>query len=100
MEKIKRILAKYVPECEVRVFGSRVAGNVKAYSDLDLAIVAPISLDKNRLQLIRNVFEESDLPFRVDVLDWNSVSDGFRKVIEKHYEVLMTGNGGNIAGAS
>jgi len=32
---------------------------------------------------------ESRLPFRVDVLDYNSISESFRKIIDNEYEVLI-----------
>jgi predicted nucleotidyltransferase len=88
-ETVKRILAEYVPESEVRVFGSRVAGTLKDYSDLDLAIVGPGELDSDVMMRLREAFEESDLPIRVDVLDWRAVSPSFREVIDKRYETLQ-----------
>jgi len=33
-------------------------------------------------------FQESGLPFRVDVLDWHAISPEFRQVIKRKYEVL------------
>ncbi len=77
---------------EVRAFGSRVNGPAKSYSDLDLAVVAPTQLNPETLRLLKEAFEESDLPFRVDVLDWNEASPEFQKVIEKAYEVIQAGN--------
>ena len=41
LETIRAILRRYLPECEVRAFGSRVTGPAKSYSDLDLAVVHP-----------------------------------------------------------
>jgi type I restriction enzyme S subunit len=90
---VRRILADRVPECEVRAFGSRVAGTVKSYSDLDLAIIGSDALDPDRLRLLQEAFEESDLPFRVDVLDWNRISSSFRDVIAKGFEVLQEAHG-------
>ena len=38
---------------------------------------------------LKEAFQESELPFRVDLLDWNAISDEFRIVIEKSgYEVI------------
>ncbi|MDD2716510.1 MAG: nucleotidyltransferase domain-containing protein [Candidatus Wallbacteria bacterium] len=88
LDTVKRILAEHVPDCEVRAFGSRVTRTAKAYSDLDLAIVSPNPLERDTLRLLKEAFEESDLPVRVDVLDWQSISDKFRKIIEAYYEVL------------
>ena len=88
LQTIKRILAEHVPDCEVRAFGSRVRGKVKGYSDLDLAVVCQNDLRAERLRHLKEAFEESDLPFRVDVLDWNRTSESFHKVIEQGYEVI------------
>ncbi len=35
------------------------------------------------LKNIINNFEESDLPYKVDVVDWNKCSDDFRELIKK-----------------
>ena len=88
LETVKRILANHVPNCEVRAFGSRVTGKAKSYSDLDLAIVCDKRLDFDTLRLLKEAFETSDLPFRVDVIDWHAISEGFRSVIESHSAVL------------
>jgi hypothetical protein len=39
--------------------------------------------------LLREAFEDSDLPFRVDVLDWRAIPESFRKVIESGFEVIQ-----------
>ena len=90
LETIREILNKHVPECEARAFGSRVLGKAKAYSDLDLALKGEEALGQERLNRLIEAFEESDLPFRVDVLDWNAISESFQAVIEKRYELIET----------
>lgn len=95
LRTVRHILARIVPGCEARVFGSRVSGTAKASSDLDLAVVCEGRMDFDTLRLLREAFEESDLPFRVDVLDWHAISDSFRRVIEAGCETLPTdGDGG------
>ena len=61
------ILGKYLPECEARVFGSRYTGTAKLYSDLDIAFVGHEKLDWRLLADIKEEFQESELPFRVDI---------------------------------
>jgi predicted nucleotidyltransferase len=90
LETIKGILAKYVGDCEVRAFGSRGNGTAKEYSDLDLAIVGKSKIKRRVKMLLREAFEESDLPFRVDIVDYSAVSDAFRAIIEEEYEVIQT----------
>ena len=89
LETVKRILDEHVPECEVRVFGSRVQWMTKDHSDLDLAVVGQGKIDKRRMNRLEEAFEESDLPIRVDVLDWWAISDSFRKVIGERFEVVL-----------
>ena len=89
LEVIRKILDKHAPGCEVRAFGSRVTRTAKDYSDLDLAVVGKEKLASKTLYALKEDFEESDLPFRVDVLDWHAISKEFQKVIEKKYEVIQ-----------
>ena len=89
LETIKRILAEYVGGCEVRAFGSRGNGTAKDYSDLDLAIIGNGKIERRVKMLLREAFEESDLPFRVDIVDYNTVSEAFRAIIKENYEVIQ-----------
>ena len=86
---ITGILAAHAPGVEARAFGSRVDGNPKEYSDLDLALVGDSRLDAAVMGTLKEAFEESDLPFRVDILDLNVISEEFRKVVLRKYEVLI-----------
>jgi uncharacterized protein len=83
LETVRNILNRFVPEAEIIVFGSRIHGTAKPWSDLDLAIKADSSLDWKLLEEIKEAFQESELPFRVDLLDWNEITVAFRKAIEK-----------------
>ena len=90
LDIVLAILKKHVPQCEVRAFGSRYKWTAKDYSDLDLAIVAEAKLDKKIIYVLKEDFSESDLPIRVDVLDWWTISDEFKQIIEQGYEVIQT----------
>ena len=89
LETIKRILAEYVGDCEVRAFGSRSNGKAEEYSDLDLAIIGNDKLEQRDKMLLREAFEESDLPFRVDIIDYNAVSESFRAIIDNDYDLVQ-----------
>ena len=82
LETIQRILDEHVPDCEVRAFGSRAKWNAEDYSDLDLAVVGDQPRGWRTLSRLKDAFEESDLPFRVDVLDWHDISDKFQAIIK------------------
>jgi uncharacterized protein len=85
---IKNILQKYVPDCEVRAFGSRVKGTARKHSDLDLALVDKDVIPRKILFALKEEFENSDLPFRVDLTDWHRISNEFQEIILKQYEAL------------
>ena len=86
------ILETFVPECEVRVFGSRVKGRASRYSDLDLAIVCTQKIAWQQLDSLKNSFSESDLPMCVDIVDWHAVSVSFRQCISEQYEIIKVGS--------
>jgi predicted nucleotidyltransferase len=89
--EVKRILTQYVPEYTVWAFGSRVTGPAKTYSDLDIAILTDQPLSLERMATINDAFDESDLPIRVDVVDWASTSASFREIIRRNYVVIQEG---------
>ena len=83
------ILQKHVPQYEVWAFGSRAKWTAKQYSDLDLAIITdkPLSLDVSAS--LSDDFSESDLPYKVDIVDWATTSESFRKIIERDKVVVQ-----------
>ena len=71
---VKSVLNAIVPGVAVYAFGSRVNGRAKRHSDLDLALQAEDPLNWQKMARLREAFEESDLPIRVDVVDWATCS--------------------------
>jgi type I restriction enzyme S subunit len=69
------------PDATVWVFGSRATGCARAYSDLDLAIDAGRRLTLDETACLAEAFSESDLPYRVDLVDWQATSVEFRDLI-------------------
>lgn len=86
---IKKILRKYLPDIEVRAFGSRIMGTAKKYSDLDLVLIGENSIDLKVLMQLKDDFEESDIPFRVEIIDWHRTAEEFKKIIEAQGENII-----------
>jgi type I restriction enzyme S subunit len=82
------ILSQHALHCTVCAVGSRVTGNARPYSDLDLMVVGnePLSLEKRAE--IAEAFDESDLPFKVDIVDWARTDEGFREIVSKNKIIL------------
>ena len=87
------ILAERAPDCDAWAFGSRVDGGAVAGSDLDLVLEGDRTLDWRVMARLKDAFEESSLPFRVDVLDWHALPEHFRQNILKKRETLRKRNG-------
>ena len=66
-------------DLKVYLFGSRVDQTEKISSDMDIAIESSLPLDLAKLGKIKEVFEESELPYTVDIIDLKRVSNAFRK---------------------
>ena len=81
MAIVQAVLQKNVPQRTVWAFGSRVKGTAKPYSDLDLAVVGDTPLSWMELAGLADDFSNSDLPWKVDIVDWANTSEEFRKVI-------------------
>lgn len=88
LAEVRRILQQHVPGRTVRAFGSRVQGTAKPFSDLDLSIMGETPLDFRQLAALKDTFVESNLPFRVDVVDWAATSEAFRGIIAGAFEVV------------
>ena len=88
---VRRILQKHVPHYSVWAFGSRAKWTAKSYSDLDLAIITdkPLSLDVSAS--LSDDFSESDLPWKVDIVDWATSSESFRKMIQRDKVMVQSG---------
>ena len=89
IEIVREILARRVPDIEVRAFGSRVKGRARKYSDLDLVLMGAEPIPWKTMSGLREDFEESDLPICVDIADWAALSDTFRQIINERYEIVV-----------
>jgi predicted nucleotidyltransferase len=66
---IVRELLRHLPQHEARVFGWRLRATGHPYSDLDRLLVGEAPVPLARLALLREAFEQSPLPFLVDLVD-------------------------------
>lgn len=76
------ILRSVLGEELVYVFGSRSRGDHRKTSDIDLAIVGSKPMTMAVRSQLEFGFSESDLPFKVDVVDMLTVDETFKRIIE------------------
>ena len=81
---VRSALRRHVPDREVLAFGSRATWTAKAYSDLDLAVMGEEPLSLRTASALDEALGNSDLPFKVDVVDWARIDDAFRRIIRRN----------------
>ena len=85
---IHDLLKRYLPNTTIWVYGSRVKWTARPNSDLDM--VAFVSTKQHtQFYNLKEAFEESDLPFKVDFFIWDEVPEQFHKNIKSKYVVLQ-----------
>ena len=63
------------------LFGSRVKGTHKPFSDLDICIRLNPPDKEVAISELREAFQESALPYKVDLVDVDEISDDFQQLI-------------------
>jgi len=99
LAEIRRILTCYVPDARVVAFGSRVLGTARRYSDLDLAVYVRGGLASAVLASLREAFQDSDLPFTVDVSDGTRLPDWLQAEVRRIGLPIQDGSGPGDAAA-
>lgn len=89
-EIIRSTLEKYVPQYEIWAFGSRAKWSAKEFSDLDIAIISDKPISIAILANLEEDFSESSLPFNVDIIDWSTIDESFKKIISEQKIGIMT----------
>ncbi len=85
LQIVQGILHEYIPNREVWAFGSRVKKSHKPFSDLDLAVMGSESLSLGEMADLSYAFSHSNLPFKVDVVNWATTESTFQNIIRDQY---------------
>jgi len=88
LETVLAILDRHLLDHTVWAFGSRVTDKARPYSDLDLVVVGKEPLALSLIADLAEAFDESDLPFKVDIVDWARTNESFRQIINERKIVL------------
>lgn len=83
-EIVKDILGPYIKQ--FYAFGSRVKGGFKPLSDLDL--VYDNNIPDSEIARIINAFDDSMLPFKVDIVNSAHCSEEFKALIGRDREAF------------
>lgn len=78
---VHAILQQHVADYAVWAFGSRVDGPCKDFSDLDIVVISETPLPLALKAAMNEAFSESELPWKVDVVDWATTDAAFQQRI-------------------
>ena len=85
LERVKNIVIGEIADANVKVylFGSWARGEERRSSDIDIAVDWLGGAPPGKLARLREVVEESDVPFRVDVVDLSAASEVLANKVSK-----------------
>jgi len=70
-------------DVSIALFGSTAKGVGRASSDVDVAVIPNVPWTGSKLALLRAELEESNIPYKVDIVDFSYVSPEFRTLALK-----------------
>jgi predicted nucleotidyltransferase len=93
---VRDVLHRFLPAgARAFVFGSRAHGGARRYSDLDLALAWDRPVGLRLIGEIAEALSESDLPYKVDILDLTAIDPAFRERIAGGLVPFPMGAGGS-----
>ena len=91
---VQDVLQRHLPAgVRVWVFGSRASWMTKDSSDLDLALEGDGEIPPRSLSALEAAFEDSDLPYAVDIVDAKRIGERFRRIVEQQRVPLSAARG-------
>ena len=81
--ELKELVLKKLEKSNIKVylFGSRARGDASKYSDVDLGLISKDKIDNKTLSELKEIIEESHIPYQVDVVDLSNVSKIFKEKV-------------------
>lgn len=82
LNQIKKIIFQHLDPKKYKafIFGSWAQGKALKFSDIDIGIEGKLPLPHFELE---ETFEESDLPYLVEIVNFNRVSEKFKKIAKE-----------------
>lgn len=81
--KIIAVISALMPDVKIYLFGSRARGTNGPFSDIDLALDGGRRLPIANVGEINDMFKESNIKYKIEVLDFYAVNELMRNEIER-----------------
>jgi len=82
-EKLINLITQHFPNASIYLFGSRATGSHGSTSDIDIAVDVKEKADEYKMAQIRLSVDDLNIPLDIDIVDFHSIPQDFRKRIEK-----------------
>ena len=79
---INNLISEHLKNVEIYVFGSRTQDAATEYSDVDLALKTSNVIELDIILKLKSLFRDSSFPYKVDIIDLNSIDDKFFSIIK------------------
>ena len=87
-KEVQNTINRFLDSYELFFFGSRVLGNPRENSDLDILIKSQTKIELSVLAQIKEAFDEGPLLFKVDVVDYYRVDQSFLDQIQNSLQQI------------
>ncbi len=84
LSEIIEIFNNYCPKAEIWAYGSRIKNEAHSGSDLDLAVKS-FNDNAKSIGKLRELLNDSDIPFLIDIHEFDKLPDYFQEEILKNY---------------
>ena len=79
---IKSLVHSVLKNADIFIFGSRVQGKAKEYSDVDIALKSADEIPFEKILILKAKFSDSTFPYKVDIVDLNTLDKNFLDIIQ------------------
>ena len=85
ISELKKVVIALLKNENVKImlFGSRARGNNYPYSDVDIGILQSGGLEEKKLTLLREVIENLNFPYKIEMVNLAEVSEVFKTEVQK-----------------
>lgn len=80
---LRKLVLNYVAKYPIKVYlyGSRAKDKAHKTSDVDIALLSDIKLPVGFVSGLKELIEESTIPYQVDIVDLSQVDNEFRNKV-------------------
>lgn len=91
IQEMKKLFQNFfgdLSDAKIYLFGSRATGKNKEFSDIDIAVHSKAKDLPKRISLFNEAWEESKLPYKIDITPWKDIYKPYLPQIKKEKTIF------------